>query len=136
MRRRQITTLTLALVFIMVGVHSATATHYIPTDTTIGTWDAATQTYTLTTDPSDGIEIKIDGLTLDGAGHTVSGTGSGFGIYLEQRTGVTVKDLVVKRFKHGIRLGESNNNTLDNNTCSDNSSAGIHLVDSTPATTP
>ena len=44
----------------------------IPGDTSVGTWNHGTRTYTLTTDVYETIEIDEDDLTLDGAGYTVT----------------------------------------------------------------
>ena len=98
------------------------STIFIPNnDTSIGTWDPVTRIYTLTTDLNEGIEIDEDNLTLDGAGHTITGTGSGIGVYLERMSNVTVKNCVVSGFWNGIYLCyDSSNNTLTNNTVNTN----------------
>lgn len=108
----------------------ASSIKYIRDDATggdcpsIGTWDFSTKTCTLTTDVYETIQIKNDGITLDGNGHTVTITGWGFGVYIHSRTGVTIKNLNVQNniqyFGNGIYLYYSNNNTLTNNTVSNN----------------
>ena len=45
-----------------------------------------------------------DGITLDCAGHSIIGPGSGNGIYLRDRTGVTVRNCHVSNFEIGIKL--------------------------------
>jgi len=125
MKRRQIYTWATVLLFMLAGVQRATATYYIPSDTTIGTWDPATRTYTLTTDVSDSILFDEGKLTLDGAGHTVTGTGSVHGVYLYEYGGVNIKNLNVEGFYFGIHVN-SNGNTLRGNIISNNN-YGIYI---------
>ena len=49
-------------------------------------------TYTLTDDINGMITIEISGITLDGDGHTLQGTGSGTGIYISSLSAVTIKN--------------------------------------------
>jgi|GEM_PF-6990075 len=72
--------------------------------------------------------IGADDITLDGQGHTLAGNGTGSGVYLNGRTGVTVKDLNVNNFDFGIYLYASSNNTLSGNTSSNNNE-GIRIRD-------
>ena len=89
-------------------------------DPALGTWDAATKTATLLVDVTDTIQIDSDGITLEGNGHVASGTGSGNGVYMNGRTGVTVRNLTVRGFAYGIYLYSSTNNTLSANTVTGN----------------
>jgi hypothetical protein len=57
---------------------------YIPSDTKIGVWDNVNRIYTLTGDVNESIEITQNNLTLDGAGYKITGSGSGYGVYLNQ----------------------------------------------------
>ncbi|TKJ44674.1 hypothetical protein CEE34_10885, partial [Candidatus Aerophobetes bacterium Ae_b3a] len=107
---------------------SAKATHYIPGDEEIGTWDLTNTTYTLTQNVTEGIEIYADNFTLDGDGYTVTGDGWGTGVYLDERTDVTIKNLTVENFNTGIDLWNSTGNKLVDNTASNNSHTGICLV--------
>jgi parallel beta-helix repeat protein len=106
------------------------STKFIPGDTSIGTWDAGTRTYTLFTDVNETIQIDEDNLTLDGAGHTIIGSGTSYGVYLNGRTGVTVRNLNVEEFSYGIGLYNSTENSVTNNNTSWNSRYGIYLRDS------
>ncbi|MHC4394231.1 MAG: PKD domain-containing protein [Planctomycetota bacterium] len=106
------------------------STKFIPSDSSIGTWDAGSRTYTLSTDVNETIQIDEDNLTLDGAGHTVIGSGTSYGIYLNGRTGVTVRNVNVEEFSYGIGLYNSTGNTVMNNNTSWNSRYGIYLRDS------
>ncbi|MDO8736789.1 MAG: NosD domain-containing protein, partial [Thermoleophilia bacterium] len=87
---------------------------------TVGTWNAATKTCTLTADISavamNGIQITGDGVTLDGNGHSVTGTG-GFtnGVSLSSRNNITVKNLTVTNFNYGFYLLVSSNSKIFNN---------------------
>ncbi|MDO8736300.1 MAG: NosD domain-containing protein, partial [Thermoleophilia bacterium] len=98
----------------------------------IGVWDAATKTCTLTADlvasGSNGIEIVNDNITLDGDGHSMTGSG-GFtsGVTFSVRTGVTVKNLTVSQFRYGINGLSSSANILTGNTLANNTN-GIYLT--------
>ncbi len=100
-------------------------------DPSAGDWDQSTLTATLTHDLAAGIVIAADGVVLDGAGLALKGSGSGCGVCLSGRTGVTVKDLTVRGFGDGISLSGSHRNTLAGNTVSGNAYNGIYLDSST-----
>lgn len=84
----------------------------------IGTWNPATLTCTLTNDLTETVQIDSDGITLDGGGHTMTGLNTGNGIYLYEKSGVTIKNLTIKNFSYGITLDLSSNNTVHTNTIS------------------
>ena len=92
----------------------------IPGDTSVGTWNPGTRTYTLTTDVSETIRIDEDNLTLDGAGYTVTAAPSLDGVYLPVRTGVTVQNVNVQGCYTGIYVFSGSGNTVTNNTASNN----------------
>ena len=77
---------------------------------------------TVLTEDHDGrIVIGADNVTLDCAGHTVTGPGrlAGLpGVSVFQRTGVTVKNCVLRDFNDAFRVGESDFNTFKNNSMS------------------
>jgi parallel beta-helix repeat protein len=97
---------------------------------------------TLRDDHQGSVEVEADYVTLDCAGHTISGPGTraedeyGFiGILLDGRTGVTVKDCRVSGFDHGIlltaRLGSgSDGNRLIDNAVSGNRLDGVRVNES------
>ena len=90
-------------------------------------YDIVNGEYVLKQDVSEAITITSDEIILDGATHTVTGSGSGFGIKLVGKTGVTIKNLTVQNFSSGIYLASySNGNNLTDNTISGNA-RGIHL---------
>ena len=101
--------------------------------TSIGTWNVSAKTCTLSRDLTQGMIIDSNGVTLDGNGRTIAGTGgsgAGVGVYLSGRTGVTIKNVNVQKFRDGIRLDfSSHDNTLTGNAISNNV-VGIFLTSS------
>jgi len=83
----------------------------------------------LTEDHAGSIIVGTDGITLDCAGHSITGPGSGTGVLLQNRTGVTVKNCHVSNFDNGIGVERSPNNTIENNDVSDNHNRGINVND-------
>ncbi len=120
----------------LVFIQPRPSTKFLPSDISIGVWDPCSRTYTLTSDVSETIQIDEDNLTLDGTGYTVTGSGSGHGVYLYQRTGVTVRDLDVQGFTYGLYVFDSTGNTLSDNICSKNYSGAFlrYSADNTLAT--
>jgi parallel beta-helix repeat protein len=89
--------------------------------TSIGNWSAATRTCKLAADLYDtSIQIGGDRITLDGNGHTLQGSNDGFGVFLEQRMGVTIKNLDIHHFQVGIRLASSDGNVIFGNDVTNN----------------
>jgi parallel beta-helix repeat protein len=79
-------------------------------------------TYTLSDDIfNNSIVIEKSNIVLDGASHTVKGTGifgyaiNDYAITLVGTSNVTVKNTTIKAFPHGIELSNSSNNTLTGN---------------------
>jgi parallel beta-helix repeat protein len=97
-----------------------------------GTLTITTST-TLAEDHVGNIIIAADDVTLDCAGHTVSGPGTGPGVLLDGRSGVTVQNCQVTGFEEGILIlaeaGRSAQNTLAANELFDNV-AGVHVIGS------
>jgi len=100
-----------------------------PPDAPIVTYDNVT--YTLTdniTSSADGIVVERDNIVIDGASHTLQGTGSGRGIFLSGRTNVTVQNIQITNFNYGIYLyGSSNYNSIVGNNLTNNG-RGIYLM--------
>lgn len=84
-------------------------------------------TYTFTDDIYDEIVVERDDIVVDGAGYTVQGTGSGTGIYLSNRSNVTIKNTEIKIFDWGINLYSSSNNSIFGNNITENNEDGIGL---------
>ncbi len=94
-----------------------------------GTWDPATKTAVLTQDLKATIRIAGDGITLDGNGYKTVGNGAGDGVYLLGRTGVTVKNLKVRKFTNGVHVRLGGGNTITGITA-ENNNCGICVVNS------
>jgi len=92
-----------------------------------------TMTYSLTNCPGHGIVIGADNITLDCNGRTIDGDatgGSDYGIHLDGRSNVTIKNCVITDFAQGINVeNSSNNNTVFNNNIT-GSGGGIRMVSS------
>ena len=59
--------------------------------------------YSFTRDISDTIVILCDNIVLDGAGYTLQGNGESAGIFLQDRGGITIKNLEITNFHWGIK---------------------------------
>jgi len=130
MKKKYLYTGVLVFSLLVVGTEPALGTrYYIPSDTEIGTWDASTRTYTLTTDVSETIEINEDNLTLDGAGHTVSVIGGWphCGVIMSNRTDITITNVNASGCWNGIEIHNSTNCTVTGNTATYNGFCGIYL---------
>ena len=71
-----------------------------------------------------GLIIGSDNITLDCDGFTITGDTTGVGILLNGVDNVTVINCTVTNFAAGIVLNGSSDNTLEDNTATDNKSAG------------
>jgi parallel beta-helix repeat protein len=110
----------------------ASGTIYIRADGTIaGTIYIQTSdnvTYVFTANINDSIIVERNNIVLDGAGHTLRGSGSGNGIYLPGKMNVTIRNLQIKDFERGLRLSSfSNHNIISGNNVTANKLAGIWL---------
>ena len=79
--------------------------------------------YTFIGDIQGTIVIERDGIVLDGAGYTLQGKSSSYGIWLQDKSGVAIKNLNIRNFGYGIRVshyvansraGETNPNHTTN----------------------
>lgn len=99
---------------------------------TIGTWNASAKTCILTADVFETIQIDSNGITLDGNGHTVTGSNTGTGVFVSGKTNVHIKNLTVRQFFQGVNLFSSSNSELIGNTFTGNQYGAIsHLSNST-----
>jgi parallel beta-helix repeat protein len=134
MNKKHLYATVILLLFLAAWIQPVNAID-IPTDESVGTWDGST--YTLNQNVTEGLVIVQSDLTLDGNGHTVSWESGSqdYGVDLEERSGVTVKNLSVTGFVSGISLRScpsdpsDPNNVVTGNTVFDND-YGIRLVDS------
>ncbi|MFA5795511.1 MAG: putative Ig domain-containing protein [Candidatus Brocadiia bacterium] len=78
-----------------------------------------TQNTVLTQDLYDNIVVAADNITIDGNGHCItspySSLNTGYGIYLNGRTGVTIKNIDIYSFQTGIYMENSRNCSIDYN---------------------
>jgi parallel beta-helix repeat protein len=90
-------------------------------------------TYELTANiysDSEGLVIERGGITLDGAGHTILGSGGGAaGIYLDGTDNVTIKNISVEAHLYGIYMQQCSDNTIIGDSM-ENDTHGIFLLDS------
>ena len=92
--------------------------------------------YTLRGDIHETIVVLRDGIVLDGAGYTLQGSGNGSGVFLQDRNGVTIKNLKITNFQYGIKFtwlyfdsSTPKSNTVSRNTIANNT-YGIMLMHS------
>ena len=69
-------------------------------------------TYTLTGNINNSLVVGRDNIILNGALHTLQGTGSGKGLDLSHRQNVTVSSLEIRDFQYGIYLDGSSANSI------------------------
>lgn len=92
-----------------------------------GNWNGASKTCTMTTDLTETVQIDSNGITFDGNGHKLTGTGrSGVGVNMNLRSGVTIKNLQISQFWTGINASQSSYNHLTDNILTNNGN-GINL---------
>jgi parallel beta-helix repeat protein len=104
-----------------VFIQPRPSTKFIPSDTEIGVWDPAQRIYTLTTDVAETIQIDEDDLTLDGNGHSITGSATGHGLYLADRTNVVVMNVNISNFSNGIYMNNCSGGIVTNSSFTDNS---------------
>ena len=96
-------------------------------------------TFILTGNIDQTIVIMDNNIVLDGNGHNLQGDGNGTGVFLQAKTGVTVKNLKISGFDYGVRstwyfYGSDANlkgNTVANCTFTGNTN-GIYIGDFSP----
>jgi parallel beta-helix repeat protein len=112
----------------LFSIERLSGTIYIRTDGSIDPPTAPISTlnnitYNLTGNiiaDADGIVIEKDNIVLDGTDFTVAGNGTGSGIMLTGRSGVTVRNTVIKNFLGGIKLIHCLDINIVNNDITDN----------------
>lgn len=110
---------------------TAGSTVYIRPDGSIDPPTAPIQrvgdTYTLTADIYDSLVIQKDNIIVDGAGYTLQGAGSGYGIYLTYRNNVTVEHFKIVGFGTGIYMEYADRNMIIDNNVLNSAVFGIHV---------
>jgi len=89
--------------------------------------------YTFTSNIHGSIIVERDNIVVDGAGYTLQGIGNGTGISLDGRSNVTVRNVKIREFYHGIAIYYSSNINIYRNEIEDNDllthrADGIYLV--------
>jgi len=91
----------------------------------IGAWDQYSHTCTLTADQANTtISLGSSDITIDGNGHSMNGGGA-YGIYIDDFSGITIKNLILSNYSYGIFLAFTSHNTLIGNTVTNNFEEGI-----------
>ncbi len=120
--------------FAILPLAASAQTFFIYDNTTggdcvsIGVWDGATKTCLLNSDVNGNIQINSDNVTLDGSGRSLSGTGNG--VYLNQRTGVTIKNINISGFLRGVYLNNSSGNNIVSANIVSGGEIGVYLLGS------
>lgn len=138
---RNIKLIGLSIMILLIGITSLFAGD--------GTIDIATLPYTISTPGSyvvvknlslsaqntNGITINASNVTIDLAGHTITGPGktagaSGYGIYASGKTNIKIFNGKITQWKSsGIGLvTQSDNSSIDSVICIDNGGAGISVT--------
>ncbi|MFX0007132.1 MAG: ABC transporter substrate-binding protein [Candidatus Hermodarchaeota archaeon] len=83
-----------------------------------------TTDYTLTSDmyfeEGNGLIIGADGITINGNGHKIIGSGNGSGVLSINHYSVTIKNLTIQNFHTGISIYDGDHNNITVNYISDN----------------
>ncbi|MHB1390898.1 MAG: NosD domain-containing protein [Thermoleophilia bacterium] len=103
----------------------------------LGNWDAGWKTCTLAGDITPnaggqgGIELTGDGITLDGAGYTITGniSDNDNGILLSHNTNSRIRNLNIKNFSNGIVISQTNHLAIYSNNIS-GCHNGIYMLNS------
>lgn len=96
---------------------------------TYGAWDENNATCVLNQDLTKNIEITRDNVILDCSGYSITGQNTGYGIYLNARKNIIIKNCSISYFSYGLYLKNSTNNTITNNIAELNSGGGIIILD-------
>lgn len=86
-------------------------------------------TYVLTADISNSsIVVQRDNIVIDGAGYGIHGYGTSYydGTTMSYRTNITIKNMGIVSFGHGVRMDYASNNTVTGNKMS--AFTGVSLV--------
>lgn len=79
--------------------------------------------------PSYGIIVERDGITIDGAGHTIEAREKwwGTGVNLENRKNVKIKNMGIQKFNYGIRIINSSCIEITKNKIEFNGQEGLYV---------
>ncbi|MGD0977557.1 MAG: NosD domain-containing protein [Candidatus Bathyarchaeia archaeon] len=86
--------------------------------------------YTINLDLYDwSIIVEKDNITIDGAGHTLLGAGSGYGIDLSNRTNVIATNTQIQGFSIGVYTHNSSGLIISNNNITENNDGIFAILD-------
>jgi parallel beta-helix repeat protein len=129
----------LALLLILTVLSSTLVILPVPVFALVGCGSTITTSTTLTRNigpcPGNGIVIGRSSITLNCAGHTITGTvaNTKAGIYLNGKTKVTVKNCHVAAFRYGIEVLGSSYDAFTGNTANSNRYDGFYVSSSLSA---
>jgi parallel beta-helix repeat protein len=109
--------------FLQIELVNAQNTIYIRADGSVEGTDKILRDgkiYTFTSDIYSPIVVEKDDVVIDGAGYTLHGNGSGYGIHLIRRSYVTIRNMEIKEFDTGIRFYWGSNNSIHENSIVNN----------------
>jgi parallel beta-helix repeat protein len=101
-----------------IEIVNAEGTIYIRSDGSVEGTDKIQRdgnVYTFTDNIFNSIVVEKDDVVIDGAGYSLQGDGSGYGIHLIHRSYVTLRNLEIEEFDTGIRFYGGSNNTINKN---------------------
>lgn len=75
----------------------------------------------------DGLTINQSGIELDCQGHKIVGSGFGYGILVNGKRGVTIKNCFILNFSEGITFISSQDSNIINNQIEKNTNFGLRL---------
>jgi len=92
--------------------------------------DALIESHTMWYDLTDchvALFFESDNITLDCDGYAIDGNGSSNGLYLYNRTNITVENCFLTEFHNAIQFSHGTNMTIQNNVMYNNTAKGIYL---------
>ena len=136
MKKKHFYAAAILLLFLAVGIQPAIAYTWVISfgqEYTFGEWEGTTFKFSNDTPVGDSIQIGEDNVIIDGAGYTVNSGSSPQtnGVFVQEKSYVTIKNLKVQNFDTGIKILSSHNITLTGNEVSGCNagqfSSGIYL---------
>ncbi|MEX2724649.1 MAG: right-handed parallel beta-helix repeat-containing protein, partial [Candidatus Freyarchaeota archaeon] len=112
--------------YVLINAHIQDASQLAPAVIREKTLNISSD-YTFTENVYETINVMADNIVIDGNGYILQGPGTGYGFYLDGRTNVTIKNVLVKGWEYGFYLDHSSNNNLVGNTASNNDENGFRL---------
>lgn len=115
--------------FVPVSPSSAAPAKLLPPTCGEAIASSVTLSSDITDCPGDGLELAADGITLDCAGHTISGTETqaSTGLTVNGRSDVKIRNCRVTLFETGFRVNNSQSVQILSNNATDNGGAGFYM---------